>query len=757
MFSKRYLNIRKFVSVVFMFSFLFSSVLPVATALAHEGHEHEEVVVEESVVIATTEEVVEETVVETVVETTSEAIVIEESDTALTKEVESEVEVVEEEVVVVDASASSISLSSSSASAYVPNFNHTCLLPNSLGDTTVEAVVHGNDTYSLQDRFDQKGINKNVITDQKQYKVWDAINSATDIKVEFVSKDAALTSVVGYYRNSNILPTFVPLFKTGATTIGGYESVPVFSQGMSTTTTISGAGLTGFVIKVNKPDSSYYLWSTENYLNGSEDHAVVYEVADNEYIIAFEDLPLTSSDLDWNDVVIKVSVLGCNNGQTPINTPPSITLVGANPTIVTLGNSFTDLGATATDAEDGNLTSGIVVTGTVSTSTVGTSTLTYTVTDSGGLSASTTRTVIISATSTTPSKQCSDGLDNDGDSKIDATDPACHTDNDPNNSGSYDPNKDDETDPTTPTTPTNTNGGGGGGNGGGGSLGGGHRRDISNLLSVGEVLGATSCSYLRDYLKIGWENDKVEVLKLQSFLNLFESENLALTGVFNQETFSAVETFQNKYKSDILTPWGHTAPTGFVYILTKKKVNEIYCNTLLTLNQADKDEINAFRAMIESNPGMLIQGQNIGSKTEVKSGSGTDVVYNNTIVVPSDSENEIKDNNATSSTLVVRNAAVSLFGATQKIFTDVKYTILFLVLFILLVTLLRWLFGLKDSDDIDSTEYPTGTNTEAEISIGEGAKKESQDLLPEEEIIIEDETVPELPVFPEDEDETKTN
>lgn len=45
---------------------------------------------------------------------------------------------------------------------------------------------------------------------------------------------------------------------------------------------------------------------------------------------------------------------------------------------------------------------------------------------------------------TTP--QCSDGIDNDGDTKIDADDPGCHTDGDSTNPDSYDPNDDDEVD-----------------------------------------------------------------------------------------------------------------------------------------------------------------------------------------------------------------------------------------------------------------------------------------------------------------------
>jgi hypothetical protein len=42
--------------------------------------------------------------------------------------------------------------------------------------------------------------------------------------------------------------------------------------------------------------------------------------------------------------------------------------------------------------------------------------------------------------------ECSDGVDNDGDGVIDASDPGCHTDGNPNNPDSYDPNDDSEAD-----------------------------------------------------------------------------------------------------------------------------------------------------------------------------------------------------------------------------------------------------------------------------------------------------------------------
>lgn len=78
-----------------------------------------------------------------------------------------------------------------------------------------------------------------------------------------------------------------------------------------------------------------------------------------------------------------------------VNQPPVISLIGANPFNFTVGAVFIDPGATAIDAEDGNLTSQIIATSTVNTGVLGAYIITYSVTDSGGLSASATRVVNI--------------------------------------------------------------------------------------------------------------------------------------------------------------------------------------------------------------------------------------------------------------------------------------------------------------------------------------------------------------------------
>ena len=71
-------------------------------------------------------------------------------------------------------------------------------------------------------------------------------------------------------------------------------------------------------------------------------------------------------------------------------TPPEVTLIGEDIVTVELGDTYTELGATATDLS-GTVT--VTITGTVDTDTVGSYTLTYTSTDDSGNAGIATRTV----------------------------------------------------------------------------------------------------------------------------------------------------------------------------------------------------------------------------------------------------------------------------------------------------------------------------------------------------------------------------
>jgi hypothetical protein len=75
-------------------------------------------------------------------------------------------------------------------------------------------------------------------------------------------------------------------------------------------------------------------------------------------------------------------------------TAPIITLIGSNPQTIVQGTSYIELGATATDDVDGDLTSSIITDSTnVDTSTVGFYLVTYSVSDSSGNSATISRLV----------------------------------------------------------------------------------------------------------------------------------------------------------------------------------------------------------------------------------------------------------------------------------------------------------------------------------------------------------------------------
>ncbi len=78
-------------------------------------------------------------------------------------------------------------------------------------------------------------------------------------------------------------------------------------------------------------------------------------------------------------------------------TPPVVTLNGAAAMQLTVGDAFTDPGATATDNVDGDLTAKIVETGSVDTTTVGSYTLTYSATDAAGNTGSASRLVTVLA------------------------------------------------------------------------------------------------------------------------------------------------------------------------------------------------------------------------------------------------------------------------------------------------------------------------------------------------------------------------
>ena len=100
---------------------------------------------------------------------------------------------------------------------------------------------------------------------------------------------------------------------------------------------------------------------------------------------------LADSDGDGVDDLSEINQ-GRNPNIAEFNSP-TVNLIGNASMSVEGATSFSDPGATASDPEDGNLTSVVQVSGTVDLQTVGPYLLTYSVTDSSGIEANVTRTV----------------------------------------------------------------------------------------------------------------------------------------------------------------------------------------------------------------------------------------------------------------------------------------------------------------------------------------------------------------------------
>ncbi|MCU0660460.1 MAG: peptidoglycan-binding protein [Candidatus Pacebacteria bacterium] len=85
----------------------------------------------------------------------------------------------------------------------------------------------------------------------------------------------------------------------------------------------------------------------------------------------------------------------------------------------------------------------------------------------------------------------------------------------------------------------------------------------------------TCAPYLTSYMRLGSRGP--EVTKLQSFLLKNSFLSIQPTGFFGLATDAAVKRFQEAYTADVLSSWGLNEGTGYVYITTTKKINELVC------------------------------------------------------------------------------------------------------------------------------------------------------------------------------------
>lgn len=117
--------------------------------------------------------------------------------------------------------------------------------------------------------------------------------------------------------------------------------------------------------------------------------------------------------------------------------------------------------------------------------------------------------------------------------------------------------------------------------------------NIINNLSFPLVSGLieTCNPYLSKFSRFNSSNnDEGEVQKLQKFLNEHLGTNISTAGIFDSDTNEAVKRFQEKYRSEILDPWGMSSPSGYVYLTTRKTINEIYCKNQIAFPLTPTEE-----------------------------------------------------------------------------------------------------------------------------------------------------------------------
>ena len=99
---------------------------------------------------------------------------------------------------------------------------------------------------------------------------------------------------------------------------------------------------------------------------------------------------------------------------------------------------------------------------------------------------------------------------------------------------------------------------------------------VKGFCAPAQAAVATCQPLLTSDILLGARNDAAEVARLETFLRGL-GENIAVNGVYGRDDDMAVRRFQEAYRTDVLSPWGLTRPTGRVMETTRAAINAIHC------------------------------------------------------------------------------------------------------------------------------------------------------------------------------------
>jgi uncharacterized repeat protein (TIGR01451 family) len=259
--------------------------------------------------------------------------------------------------------------------------------------------------------------------------VWSAVSGATDYNVSLDNGSAISSSTNTYYDWTIPAVDGVHTFKVQSVDAGSnasaWSATCQITLDQTNPTVDAGTNKSAKALFTQSSSSasdggsgiSSYAWTkvsgpgTANFSSSSVLHPDITATVDGTYV-----LRLTVTDNVGNSA---------NDTFTLIwdTTPPVVTLLGSVPLVLTVGDTFSEPGATALDNIDGNVTSSIIITNNVNTAVAGSYTITYEVSDALGNTTIVTRTVTVVADTSSDNDGASTGVEqaapNNGDANND--------------------------------------------------------------------------------------------------------------------------------------------------------------------------------------------------------------------------------------------------------------------------------------------------------------------------------------------------